>query len=1075
MLPLWIIDLRTDQSSNRRAAFEQLLGEIDHVEPYFKQLDESSESRLQPDAQLTEDIMLLQNTNMFEVQHKELDNEDLRIGKSVESSSQGNESILDEDVRREKLDAKEKAKGERESKVVGNYWRYSNIADMPIPRWKEDENQDNDGTDADVFPQKKWKDLNFVTAIECGDDNEDLGNRKIGIVELLAQKEREEKGRKENEERERAMAKVLYQFQSALVKEGQEFISALRSSNAKPHLKINVVVLGDVTEGLTRIVFPAIAGILQKEKGRMVPNHIHQGMEIVGMIYVPSDINTKDVHTRKSVQRTLKEIDVQRRISAIRGYDHVMIYQDVQNRTDCAYPKLDDKGIAAYLMQCVVHLYLACNETHPLLSGTASADVFYFSMGATSAYYNSHNEDVANVNALSRQFMKTLKTEGDNEKQSTLPNLIIEGEYEPEVFFKDTNLIQRLDTDDGIKEPKPHPIRNFADKYLKRYYYNSYLRLFTRNMMRDIISSIDKATRKTLDDIAKGNRRRYTDEQKIIYERLKEAIGQLSANDGGLSAIIKLFKDLQEHLSITRKTIRETLEEKYWYKIETEYLEKNLKDTFLEYHSAYERDIEEKRGGANQDQMKKQAVNELNGLLSNESTLMSRVSRSVFLGIMGALAILPILNMISPYLIDLGNIRRNALPWALGLFLIPGLIQIISYYSYLRHKKRAVNNLRAMFMHDAYARIANRVESEINLFYDKMTALADAYIKRCELIRKELESGYKDEEEQKPVFPETMFNQPLVGGKYGDNNLLPDKEVEDCDVRINHIRYKMSQLRKTEYFLLINQEKNLVSELFKDVWVTENLLRRIKENGEEELVTKENQEKELQSKWREHLATFYKLLNKSTHEAIQPRDNATIGEKLRNYCASGEDNANVLNGMIAYAASNGEATTSADLEFTDIKLNDDGVESYIDRFVTPACRQTQADKYNPLYEKYLFISRWRCFEYLNLNRLFPMEDFDEDYGNKMVAEKEKKAKEERARKEQELRNGQCREDEKENTTRESEEKEPYSIRISSLLLWALCPDNDDSSTEWFRLFRTTSYSDAYKGKRIFREELNQDD
>ena len=54
-------------------------------------------------------------------------------------------------------------------------------------------------------------------------------------------------------------ANRLYKFQSDLVKEGQAFVNDLRKSNASPAIKINVVVLGDLTEDFTRIVFPSIA------------------------------------------------------------------------------------------------------------------------------------------------------------------------------------------------------------------------------------------------------------------------------------------------------------------------------------------------------------------------------------------------------------------------------------------------------------------------------------------------------------------------------------------------------------------------------------------------------------------------------------------------------------------------------------------------------------------------------------------------------------------------------------------------------------------------------------------------
>jgi hypothetical protein len=141
-----------------------------------------------------------------------------------------------------------------------------------------------------------------------------------------------------------------------------------------------------------------------------------------------------------------------------------------------------------------------------------------------------------------------------------------------------------------------------------------------------------------------------------------------------------------------------------------------------------------------------------------------------------------------------------------------------------------MNNLKAMYLHDAYARVANRIESEINSFYDKMIALGDKYIARCEDIRRDVGKGYKEDSQGKPLFPESMFNQPLIGGKFGKEKLLPEKEADDAEVRINYTRYKLSTLTKVEYFMFINQNRNMIMELFKDVSLCENLIRRIKDN-----------------------------------------------------------------------------------------------------------------------------------------------------------------------------------------------------------------------------------------------------
>lgn len=999
MLPLWIIDLRV--KSNRRDFFESLVGKIDHVYPYSKKGNSKLENSKLPDGD-----------------PKNVNSESGILSFAAEVSN--SKPTIQEQL--EILDQKE---ADRNSVIIGDYWRYSRMDDYfyGISISKDDSIKKQSNYDSEH--------------IRC--EVEDIPTAK-------------------------GTAERLYKFQDDLVKEGQAFIKQIRASNAHPDIKINIVVLGDLTEEFTRIVFPAIAGILQKEKGRILPHHIHQGMEIIGMLYIPSDINTREVSERRSMQRTLNEIDVQNCVNDIRGYDHMMFYQDVQNRTECTYSILNDEQLAQYLLQCLVHLYLACNDSHPLLSGTTSADMFYFSMGAASVHFDTENEDLKGRHKLSMEFIKNFKSAGDDEKENQDLHIINIDDYTPESFF-DSNAISKLDCDD-INEgtPSPHPIYNFMAKYLKRYYYNIFLRFFTVNMLQRIINQIDDCTRSSLEAISTKSKRRFSDVQKSIFDSLGEIIGRISANDGGLPTIVRLFKEMQDNLSQRRSDIQRVLEQKFWKSIEETYISKDIQDRFIEYHDAYITDIKNKTGGTNQFEMKNQAVNELNGILSGESTMLSRICRSVLLGVMCALALVPVLNLLSPQIIDLGKVKRNSELWSIGLFFIPVIFQLISLWRYNRSKKRAINNLKAMYLHDAYARVSNRIESEINLFYDKMIALSDRYISRCDDIRKEI-GELKEDEQGISIFPETMFNQPLIGGKFGASCLLPEKEADDTEIKINYIRYKLSEVTKVEYFLFINQNKDILKDLFRDVRLGENLIRRVKDNGEEELVTKKQQELEQLAAWEDHKKEFYQKLRDVVKDALLPRENSTVGEKLHHYCSLNPDKVDVLKPMIAYAATNGEVTSSADLEFADAKMNDKRVEEYILRYIS-SVNQMQSDKYNKVYRKYIFITRWRCFEHFNYNRILPTEDFDEKIRRERVYDEEIKYKGKKAK-----TNHRSMEEEK--VQKEHSEDQKYTPKTSSLLLWALCPN--DSSSEWFRLFDSEFFAEAYEDKNTYRMILNQND
>ncbi|MCM1292070.1 MAG: hypothetical protein NC111_04520 [Bacteroides sp.] len=1006
MLPLWIIDLR--DKSDRRDIFERLIGQIDHVH-------------------INRECPIQQETSRAP-------ESDAAVAGQYHENADQNAEAVDPDVNgsmsqqtiHEQIEQIDQKNADKNSIVIGDYWWYSCMQD-------------------------------YFYGVTIGDNAE----------QTQAEYDEEHiRDRITEDNSARTTAEKLYKFQSDLVVEGQKFIRRLRASNAHPDIKINVVVLGDLSEEFTRIVFPSIAAILQKEKGRMLPHHIHQGMEVIGMLYIPSDINTREVRLRRSMKRTLTEIDVQYRVDDIRGYDHMMFYQDVQNRTECSYRILNDEQLAQYLLQCLVHLYLACNDSHPLLSGTASADVFYFSMGCASVHYDTENEDHKGRRKIFMEMIRALKSEGDDRKESKSMEIIKESDYSPESFF-DMAQLGTLEYDDiEEEEPSPHPIKNFLAKYLKRYYYNLHLKFFTTNMMRRIVDQMQRCTRASLEAISVKCKEKYITTQKTILDSLRKELGSISANEGGIPAIIRAFKELQDKLSSRKSEIQDVLQQKFWRKIE-EGIPSSVTDRFIDYHEAYVADVRLKNNSARQLEMKKQAVNELNGILSRESTILSRICRGVILGIMCAAAGVPMLNALSPHVIDLGDVRQYSLLWSIGLFCVPAAFELLTMWRYNRKKNRAISNLQAMYLHDAYARVANRIESEIVNFYDKVIALSDRYIARCEDIRREVGRDIAEEDLGKPLFPESMFNQPLIAGRFGNATLLPEKESDDAEVLVNYIRYKLSELTKVEYFLLINQNHNIVTDLFRDVKVCENLERRIDDNGEEILLTKEQQERELDDLWIEHRETFHSDLQQAIVEALLPREDATVGEKLHHYCVRSHGNAGVLEPMIEYAATNGEVTSSSDMEYTDVKMNNKNVVNYILPFVSSANNQMQTDKYNRIYGKYIFVTRWRCFDLFNLNRILPTEDFDEKIRRTRVYEAELKEKEKNMLKHRSAVNTAPA------AVEPHDGSTPYSPKISSLLLWALCPDG--SSSEWFRLFDSEFFAEAFNDKNMYRQVLNVDD
>ena len=231
MLPLWIIDIT--KKSDRRDAFLHLVGKMEHVfiPDALKNTNLKSTCSDIPPADADSDCSPDSIADDKAETPTPSDNSTIVHTEEIDSNAadSGESRTIEE-----KLEEEEREKAAREAIICGDYWYYS------------------------AFEYET-----FFADLDINDHDR---------IPDVAQK--------------------LYDFQEAIIRSGKDFIMTLRKSNIKPYQPVNIVVLGDVTEDLTRMVFPAIAAILQKEKGRFLPAHIHQGMSIFGMLYIPCDVNT---------------------------------------------------------------------------------------------------------------------------------------------------------------------------------------------------------------------------------------------------------------------------------------------------------------------------------------------------------------------------------------------------------------------------------------------------------------------------------------------------------------------------------------------------------------------------------------------------------------------------------------------------------------------------------------------------------------------------------------------------------------------------------------------------------------
>lgn len=842
------------------------------------------------------------------------------------------------------------------------------------------------------------------------------------------------------------LAHAVYDFQSRVVEEGVRFITMLRKSNVDPFRTINILILGDITESTSQLLFPSLASIIQKEKGRIIPHHIHQGLEITGALYIPCDINSRDVGRRQTFKRMLNEIEVARLNTANRGYDRMILYQNVQNRTQCSYPMLDDTQLAEYLLQCVIHLYYATDSVHSLISGTSSADDFYISIGATSIFFDMEVQDERDCLTVASDMLKKFLDNPEGEKKEARGIRLIDSGFmrSEEVLSKLENINAININDIDIPQPSPDPVRDPFAATLKKKYYGGYLRDFPMNLMRVIYSHIDDATHQSLQDITADRKRAVSNTAAALKPAIASLIKRVTPDSGGLAHIESEIRSLQQSLSAERRKVKNTLDEKFWNKIQESASMKGYRLPFEDYHSAYLSDLESKDGGAACKEMKETALKDLANHLGKQPTMLSVILRCVVGGIIFALGIVPLLAAISPHLVDLGRVRHNAAAWYVGMFFVPSLIELAKGFLYRRKLHLYIDRLKSYFFHDAYARVANRAENEVHRYYDSISDLCNKYLDRIRQIRLKAAIDRRPDRHLMEL-PETMFNIDLCNGTFGGFRIIPERLIESVRIRVAGDPVEIAKLSTQNFFTLINSMNHDFEILFEGI-DTEKKRQIVAEEGDEgtyrflshdEIAANENKV------WEKAFAKFQRKLIDDVKEEMLPREHPTVCDNLLHFHDE-TDSREFLQPLLDFAATNGEITSASDPEYADIKSNRN-VEILFKGTLPIYNTKYQRDRHDPLYNRYLFLTRWRSFDRFSLNRILPREDFDADIRRQRVIENDSPRKDEEER-----------------------------LPVSSVLLSALFP-NDEAISEWLRLFDARDYAAAQKKRTAFQNIMNIND
>ena len=182
--------------------------------------------------------------------------------------------------------------------------------------------------------------------------------------------------------------------------------------------------------------------------------------------------------------------------------------------------------------------------------------------------------------------------------------------------------------------------------------------------------------------------------------------------------------------------------------------------------------------------------------------VLSLLVRCFLLGILLVFIIIPVLRVISPNVINLGEIATIEWLWIPVLFFLPLIIAFfIKLRRHFKRIKRLKYRLLAATLLAVNKRLSRFLMDEQGEFYDALVTECDAQLELLSTFREKL--LVPEPKDVNSILPETMFNQPLIGGQFCGEKLIEDESVSEAEIRVKDEKLRLSQLEREEVLFLL--------------------------------------------------------------------------------------------------------------------------------------------------------------------------------------------------------------------------------------------------------------------------------
>lgn len=580
----------------------------------------------------------------------------------------------------------------------------------------------------------------------------------------------------------------LNALMDVLVADGRECYNGFIKSGY-PVNNFQIAILGAANERLSQTAFAPLPGLLRDYLPKIVSDHANLGVEVTGILFIPSTVNQlDDVRERERVAMLLEDVNMLTETLGARHFNRVVAYQDVQYKGARFYPGLSEEQRTEFLFQILSHLFLI-GERSERLFDKLGQESGVFSLGAASIFYSSEQHRSYELKRLLDKLLGEFKDKENADDEyafKSVREILDENAVNPDsVSRRLTEGCGSLDIDlkKMLGEADPHPVWDLFRSDLIPSYYRKFLK-YTPARLTRFMQSLSYVLLKGRSDIIRKNRTNAVASIKeLLGSAYKKILLDKASKYATISQIEAFFRQAKDYLGEQRVKVVLTL-------LEIVPVPSYLRNDYDKCLT----DEETNKPSAILDRIKKN--------LKKEPVVLSVIVRCFLLGILLVFTIIPLLRVLSPKVINLGEIATIEWLWIPVLFFLPLIIEFfIKLRRHFKRIKRLKYRLLAATLLAVNKRLSQFLMDEEGTFYDELAAESDAHLKLLAKFRELLRSHDVDSGEL--IIPETHFNQPLVGGLFCGEKLIEDESATKAEIRIGDETLRLSQLEKKDMLTLL--------------------------------------------------------------------------------------------------------------------------------------------------------------------------------------------------------------------------------------------------------------------------------